>query len=48
MNTDLRLAALPPELQAKYDRLRELLRGLEGAVVAFSGVLASPSTRDIR
>ena len=37
MSVDPRLAGLAPEVQVKYARLREILQGLESAVVAFSG-----------
>jgi uncharacterized protein len=37
MSSDPRLTALDPELQGRYARLRDVLRGLESAAVAFSG-----------
>src|SRR5262249_48960783 len=39
--TPTEIAPLTPELQAKRDRLLEVLRGLGGAAVAFSGGIDS-------
>jgi uncharacterized protein len=37
LSTDPRIAALPPEVTARYARLVEVLRALDSVVVAFSG-----------